>query len=154
MTVHQQTARDDERGTRTVVGGLAALNALAAAGGAAGLAFGFLTLPDRIVDRLPSASPALAGLALAVVVAVPNAVLAVWALRHDRRTGSLAVLVGVVLVLWIVVQLAIIREPSPFHPVYVCVGLLLAWLGGRLRPAREGGGGSRRPGELRPPAGP
>ena len=109
---------------------LGALNALAATGGAWGLASGGLSL-GGFESRLPWDSTLLGGLALFVVVAVPNAVLAVLAWRGDRRTGPVAVATGLVLVAWILVELAFLRELSFFHPLYVAVGLVMVWLGRR-----------------------
>ena len=109
---------------------LGALNALAATGGSWGLASGRLSL-GGFESRLPWGSTLLGGLALFVVVAVPNAVLAVLAWRGDRRTGPVAVATGLVLVAWILVELAFLRELSFFHPLYVAVGLVMVWLGRR-----------------------
>jgi hypothetical protein len=112
-----------------VLGVLAGLNALAALAGAWGLASGMLTLGATAESRLPGASPVLAAVALTVAVAVPNAVVAVLALRGDPRTGVAAETAGVVLVLWILVELAFIHELSFFHPLYVAIGLLMVRLG-------------------------
>ena len=109
---------------------LGAFNALAATGGAWGLASGALSL-GGLESRLPWESTLLGGLALFVVVAVPNAVLGVLAWHGDRRTGPVAVATGLVLVVWILVELAFLRELSFFHPLYLGVGLLLVWLGRR-----------------------
>ena len=112
---------------------LASLNAVAALGGAWGLASGSLSIGADLEDRLPFGSPVLGGAALFVAVAVPNAVLAVLAWRGDRRTATVAVAVGLLLVVWIVVELAFLRELSFFHPLYLGVGLLLVRLGRRAR---------------------
>jgi hypothetical protein len=66
-----------------------------------------------------------------MAVAVPNAVLAVLARRGDRRTDAAAVATGALLVGWILVELAFLRELSFLHPLYVAVGLLLVLLGRR-----------------------
>jgi len=66
-------------------------------------------------------------------VAVPNAVLAGLAWSRDRRTGPVAVVTGVLLVVWILVELGFLRELSFFHPVYLAIGLLLVWLGRRAQ---------------------
>lgn len=119
-----------------VLGVVAELNALAALAGAWGLASGVLGLGATVEVRLPASSPVLAALALALAVAVPNAVVAVLVYRGDPRTGVAAEAAGAVLVLWILVELALIRELSFFHPLYVAVGLLMVWLGrgrGRAR---------------------
>jgi hypothetical protein len=57
------------------------------------------------------------------------AVLALLAVRADRRTGSVAVVVGVLLVGWILVELTFIRELSFFHPLYAALGFVLVRLG-------------------------
>jgi hypothetical protein len=113
------------------IAAVAALNAVAAAGGAWGLASGVLDLGARLEARLPWGSTSFAAVALVVAVALPNAVLAGLAIGGDRRTGAAAVTTGVVLILWIVVELAFIRELSFLHPFYVAVGLLLVWRGRR-----------------------
>ena len=112
-----------------VLGVLAELNVLAAVGGAWGLASGVLTLGATAESRLPGASPLLAAVALTAAVAVPNAVLAVLAYRGDARTGVVAEAVGAILVVWIIVELAFIREASLFHPLYLAIGLLMVRLG-------------------------
>jgi hypothetical protein len=66
---------------------LAGLNAGGAAGGALGLAFGFLELDAVSASRLPWGSTVLAGIALGLLVGVPNAVLAVVAARRGAGTG-------------------------------------------------------------------
>jgi len=109
---------------------LSALNALAATGGAWGLASGALAL-GGLESRLPWESTLLGGLALFVVVAVPNSVLASLAWRGDRRTGPTAVATGLALVVWILIELAFLRELSFFHPLYLGVGLVMVWLGRR-----------------------
>ncbi|GCD89077.1 hypothetical protein [Nocardioides sp. LS1] len=114
---------------RSVLGWVAALNAVAAVGGAWGLASGSLDLGATIEARLPAGSPVLAAVALALAVALPNTALAVLALLGDRRTPLAAVVTGVVLVGWIVVELAFIRGLSFFHPLYTAIGGLLIWLG-------------------------
>lgn len=117
---------------------VAALNVLAAVAGAVGLATGFLRLGPELTSRLPGGSALLGGVALGLLVALPNGALAVLAVRADRRTGPTAIAVGTVLVGWIVVELAFLRELSFFHPLYVAVGLVLVWLGARLVRATAG----------------
>jgi hypothetical protein len=110
---------------------LAILNTVASLAGAWGLASGVLDLGQSLTDRLPSASPVLAGTALALLVAGPNAVLAVVAMRRGRHTGLVGIAVGAAMVLWILVQLAFIRELSFFHPLYLTVGVVMIWAGVR-----------------------
>ncbi len=116
---------------RTGLAWLAGLVALSAYAGAVGLAFGFLDLGTQVTARLPFASPVLGGFALTVIVAAPSTVLAWWAWRGDRRTDRAAVVTGVLVIGWIVVELAFIKELSFFHPAYVAVGAALVWMGRR-----------------------
>ena len=115
-----------------LVAAVAGLNALSAGVGAVGLATGWLDLDPAATARLPWGSPVFGGAALATIVALPNAVLAVAALRRDPGCGRLSIGVGVVLVGWIVVELAVIREVSFFHPLYAAIGVLQVWLGARV----------------------
>jgi hypothetical protein len=108
---------------------VAALNAIAAFAGAAGLAFGFLPLRDLVTSRLPFDSTVLGGLALVLLVAPPNALLTVLAVRGSPLTALCAIGVGALLVFWIPFELAFLRELSFFHPLYVALGLLLVWRG-------------------------
>jgi hypothetical protein len=128
---HRPADRDTATGRRPALVVLATLNAVAAAGGAWGLASGVIVIGSRLEARLPWQSPTLGGVALLMAVAVPNAVLAVLAWRGDRRTDAAAVATGALLVGWILVELAFLRELSFLHPLYVAVGLLLVLLGRR-----------------------
>ncbi len=110
---------------RLVLAGFAALNALAAWGGAAGLITGTLDFGDRINHRLPFDSLVLAGLALATLVAAPLTLLA-WAAWNGRpSTEELSFVAGLMLVGWIVGQVAVIRSFSGFQPVCLAVGAVL-----------------------------
>lgn len=107
----------------------AVLNAVAAAGGGWGLASGEISIGGRLEARLPWQSPVLGGIALLLIVAAPNAVLALLAWRGHRSVGPAAVATGGLLVGWILVELAYLRELSFFHPLYIGIGLLLMALG-------------------------
>lgn len=134
--------RAPERQPRRAVGaqtrrpGLAALAGVVAASayyGGVGLITGYLTLGDVVTARLPFASPVLGGLALLAVVAVPATDVAWLAARGDHGTGGAAMLAGILLLGWIVVELAFIRQVSFFHPTFLVVGGLFIWLGIRAR---------------------
>lgn len=107
----------------------AAITAASAWFGAVGLVVGWIGFPDRIVRRLPFDSPALAGVALAAVVAAPSTVLAVEAQRGGRRTDLATLTVGALLVGWIVVQVIVIRTFSWFQPTFLLIGAAFAWVG-------------------------
>jgi hypothetical protein len=106
----------------------AGLLALSAWGGAVGLATGLLALTRTLEERLPFGSPLVGGTALALLVAVPATVLAVMAWRGYRWVLHAAVLDGVLLIGWIVVEVGFLREVSVLHAVYLAVGVgLVVW---------------------------
>ena len=123
------TATRPTRQPRRGLAVAAALVALSAWGGAAGLATGSLALEGGLNARLPFHSPVVGGLALAVVVAVPFTLLAVSAWRGSERTDELALGSGALLVGWILVELAFVRELSFFHPLYLVIGGVFAFCG-------------------------
>jgi hypothetical protein len=97
-------------------------------GGAMGLATGFLALPRSLEERLPFASPFIGGAALAVLVAIPATVLMLMAWRGHRWSLYAAVSDGLLLIGWIVVEVAFLREFSLLHAVYLAVGAsLVVW---------------------------
>ena len=124
-----RTVRWGRHTRRRVIGLVACANAVAALAGAVSLAVGWLSLGDQLTGRLPWGSPVLGGVALAVLVGLPNLVLAALALRHDARTAAGAVAVGAGLVAWIVVEVAFLRVVEGLQVAYALVGILLVWLG-------------------------
>lgn len=124
-------------GTHRVLAVAAMVVAISAYGGTIGLATGGLSLGETLNDRLPWHSPVLGGLALGVIVGVPFTVLAIWAWRGDPRTGTGSLVIGVVLVGWLLVELAFIRELSFFHPLYGVVGIAFAIAGWMIRSRGE-----------------
>ena len=104
--------------------------------GAIGLAGGGIDMGATVEDRFPF-GPVVAGIALLLAVAVPMAA-ATWALWRGSPYGlSLALLAGLVLVGWIVVEVLFIRTFTWLQPVCLVYGVLVAWVawraGGRLR---------------------
>ena len=100
----------------------AAVNAVAAWGGAVALMSGGIDFGDRLNQRLPFQSLVLAGLALAAVVAIPLTALAWSAWVGSARTGEVALVAGLLLIGWIAVQVVVLRSLSLFHPTYLGVG--------------------------------
>ena len=113
-------------GRHRTLGVAASLVAISAFGGTLGLASGSLTLGEKVAARLPFHSPVFGGIALAMIVGVPYTVLSLWAWRGDQRSARTAVLAGVALLGWLVVELAFIREFSYFHVIYGVIGLAFA----------------------------
>ncbi len=109
------------------------LVALSAYGGAVGLAGGGLSLGATIEARLPFGSPVLGGTALALLVAVPFTVLAWCGWTGGPRTPEASLVAGGVLLVWLLVEMAYIREVSFFHPTYALVGVAFVAFGLRAR---------------------
>jgi hypothetical protein len=118
---------------RRVLAASATLVSLSAFGGAAGLAFGFGDLGPELNSRLPLASPVLGGVALALVIGVPFALLAVMAWHDHPDADPVALLLGVGLMMWIAVQLAFLRQGSFLHVASVLAGAAFAMDGLRAR---------------------
>jgi hypothetical protein len=117
---------------------LAGFVAISAYGGAAGLITGWLRLSAPMTGRLPFGSPVLAGIALACVVAVPATVVTILAWRRHPRDRDAATLAGVLLVGWIVVEVAVVRQFSALQVVYGLAGLTLIASGSRSMLAEVG----------------
>ena len=114
----------------------AAFVAVGAYIGSVGLAFGWLSFGDRVNARLPFGSPLFAALALFVLVAVPFTMLAGRAWRGDPSTGAMAIVLGVGLVLWILVQLAFLGGFHVLQAVYAVIGVAFVIAGRRVRAVR------------------
>jgi hypothetical protein len=110
--------------------------AVAAFAGAVGLATGSLDPGPVVTARLPWHSGALAGLALAVVVALPMTVAALLAARDRPGHGRAAVIAGALLAGWIVVEIAVIREFSWLQAVFALAAVVVMVVG-RHRVARR-----------------
>lgn len=118
--------------------GVAGLNAVAPWAGSVGLIGGGLSFGKDLDERLPFGNLQLAGIALAVLVALPLTVLAWLAAHHRRGTSRWAAGCGAILIGWIAIQLVFLRALSWFHPTYLAIGAwLLIWgLHDRRRIAR------------------
>jgi uncharacterized protein len=125
---------------RTLLAVLAAANAAAAWGGAGGLVVGAIGFGPTLDDRLPFDSLVLAGLALAVVVAVPLSALAAAAWTGHPYTSEISLAAGGALVVWIVVQIMILRSFSLLQVVYLGLGAYFIGASNRVRLGPSGRG--------------
>jgi hypothetical protein len=115
----------------------AAFVAISAFGGTLGLITGTLDMGHKLNQRLPLHSPVLGGVALALLVGVPASAVALLAGRGDTRAGRASVAAGVLLVGWILVELAFIREISFLQFFYAGAGVVFVVIGRRpASPAR------------------
>jgi hypothetical protein len=101
----------------------AAFVATSAFGGAAGLVTGALDFGARVNQRLPFGSPVFAALALSATVGIPSTALAIRAGRGDDRTATAARVAGWLLIAWIAIEVAFIREFSFLQVVYGTAGI-------------------------------
>jgi len=106
--------------------------------GGVGLIADGLGMPDDWLERTPFGSWTWPGVALLVTVALPQLLAASLVVTGRRRAAVGGVVAGVALVLWIVVQLLVLRRYFFLQPVIagfgvVEVGLGLGWLR-RTRP--------------------
>jgi fermentation-respiration switch protein FrsA (DUF1100 family) len=115
--------RADRTRRRRALAGFAALNALAAWAGVIGLLTGNIDFGETLDDRLPFDNLTLAGVALAVIVAIPLSALSWSAWTGHRRTNEVSLLVGIALIGWIVLQVVILRSLSLFQALYLGVGV-------------------------------
>ncbi len=130
----------DRIARRPWLAALAALNAIAAWAGAVALVTGGIDFGDRANDRLPFDSLVFAGLALAAIVAAPLTMLAWSAWAGADRTSDVALVVGLMLIGWIVVQVVVLRAFSLFQPAYLGIGAFFVVASRRVRlgPGRRG----------------
>ena len=66
------------------------------------------------------------GLILGGLFGVGSFVVVAMGVRHHRLAPFLAFAIGCAMMIWIVVELAIIKELSFLHPTFFAVGLVIA----------------------------
>ena len=110
---------------------LTGIIALSAYAGVVGLVGGAISFGETIDARLPFHSLFVAGMALLFFVAAPMTVAAVACVRDLRYASELVFGAGLLLVVWIAVELAFIKSYSWFHPTYLGLAILVL-IGGWL----------------------
>lgn len=88
-----------------------------------GSAMGFQT---SLLEGSPFSDYLVPGLILGGLFGVGSLVVAMMGLRHSRLAPSLAFAIGCAQMIWIVVELGIIKELSWLHPAFFGVGLVIA----------------------------
>jgi hypothetical protein len=78
---------------------------------------------------LPFGSAVLGGVALALLVCLPQSVLTLLALRRSSAAAATSLLVGSLLVLWILVEVAFLHVLAGLQVVYLVVGVVQVGLG-------------------------
>ena len=132
--VRDQPATEKRPTGLSVYAGFVAISAF---GGTLGLVTGALDMGHELNQRLPFHSPVLGGIALAMIVGVPATAVARLAWRREARTGLASVVTGVLLVGWIVVEIAFIRELAFLQLFYASAGVVFIAIGRRMISARS-----------------
>lgn len=97
--------------------------------GALGLLTGAIDLGDEVTARLPFHSTVLAGLAEAVIVAVPMTAVTSLALKADVRTGRTATVAGILLLVWVALGALVVRDYSWLQAFLAAAGLAVLLVG-------------------------
>lgn len=119
---------------------LEALLAVGAYAGGVGLVLaGRELLGDEVVADLPFASPVVGGVALAIINGLLPTVVFFAELRRARWAAAGHLLVGVGLVSWIVVQVALLGWPPNWLQIaYLVYGCVIVGLAVKARPRPTG----------------
>lgn len=91
-----------------------------------------LGMTTDLLANSPLDSFLLPGLFLLLVNGVANLAAAVLSFTRNRFTGYAAVLLGIALILWIVIQVWWISLSSVLQPVFFIIGIINTWLGWRI----------------------
>ncbi|MFF0497261.1 hypothetical protein ACFYU5_12700 [Nocardia aobensis] len=82
------------------------------------------------LDSAPARPGVAAGaVAFALVVGIPMAVTAGGALTGDRRVATAAVISGLLLICWLLAEMAVLRTLDWAQPLYLVLGIVVAALG-------------------------
>ena len=92
-----------------------------------------LEMPLSWLDHSPFHSYRIPGLLLVSVIGLGSLVAAVVLLQRHRHTGRFAQVAGSALVIWIMVQMLMLRTVLPIQVTFLLVGLAIIWLAERLR---------------------
>ncbi|HEY1168208.1 MAG TPA: hypothetical protein VGE81_04400 [Candidatus Limnocylindrales bacterium] len=117
------------RAGRSTVGLLALLGVMATAGGAALMSKpdgSVMQMPLSMLDGSPFPDFLVPGLILGGLFGLGSFAVAVLGLRHWRIAPFLAFAIGCGQMIWIVVELAIIKSLSILHPICFGIGLAIA----------------------------
>jgi len=127
------TPRPARRGVERAILWLEGLLAVGAYVGAIGFLTGGLDIGSA-AERLPFGSLAFAGVMLGLINGVLPTVVLIGALRGRPWAQDGHLVVGVALVAWIIVQIAILGPPlHPLQGIYLAWGWILVALAVRLR---------------------
>ena len=115
------------RRTIQILRGLLLFNAVSAIGGGLGLMVGLLSDHPSLIEHSDFPSLYFPGVVLFAIVG-GSALIAALALVHRSTGWELVCLVsGVVMVVWIVGEVASLRAVHPLHVLYLVTGVAVLW---------------------------
>ena len=115
------------------LGILQLLIGLGAVAGGVGLISGGLKFPLEWLSRSPFTSYLIPGIVLLTVNGIGSLVGGIASLKRYRYAGEIAIVLGVFLALWIVIQVYWVGGVHWLHILYFALGLLELMLGLLLR---------------------
>jgi hypothetical protein len=92
-----------------------------------------LEMPLAWLDHSPFRSYRIPGLILLSVIGIGSLVAATLVWRPQRNTGRFAQVAGSALIIWIVVQMFMLRTIVPMQVTFLLIGIAIVALAERLR---------------------
>ena len=119
------------------LGALQALISLGAIGGGLMLVIdpsgSTLGVPSSLLDGSIFPNFLIPGIFLMVVNGFGSGIGAVFSFTKSQYTQGIAIILGIILVSWIVIQVIIIRSIGWLHAIYFILGIIELWLGMYIR---------------------
>ena len=92
-----------------------------------------LGVPSSLLEGSIFPNFLIPGIFLLVVNGFGSGIAAVFSFKNSHYTQGIAIALGVILVLWIVIQVIIIRSIGWLHGIYFFLGIIELWLGIYIR---------------------
>ena len=92
-----------------------------------------LGVPASLIEGTIFPDFLIPGIFLLVVNGFGSSIGAVFSFSKSQYTQGIAIVLGVVLVLWIVIQVIIIKSIGWLHGIYFFLGIIELWLGWYIR---------------------
>jgi len=92
-----------------------------------------LGVPSSLLEGSIFPNFLIPGIFLMVVNGFGNGIGAALSFTKSQYTQGIAIILGVILVLWIVIQVIIIRSIGWLHGIYFVLGIIELWLGIYIR---------------------
>jgi len=129
-----------EKSTRKVAIALLFFNAFSAMYGGSSLIYDptgdFLQLPIELLESSPFSNFIIPGIILFTVNGLFNLFVGILGIRKNAMFPSMTIACGLLLTAWLTIQIVIIKDfYPPAHLPYYLIGILMIFLGFKLRAA-------------------